>query len=110
MRACISQNIYQYLKVIRIRREVGRDRSVLLETACSAAAGLGPHSGPPRPSPGVTVWLAQLTQFEQGIPWSSQRVRRPSPGVPVGCLWLRSLATGKDPLGAEARGWSTLSG
>lgn len=50
---------------------MGRDRSVLLEMACSAAAGLGPHSRPPRPSPGVGVWLAQLTQFEQGISWSS---------------------------------------
>lgn len=45
---------------------MGRDRSVLLETACSAAAGLGPHSGPPRP--GVEAGLLGSLSLSRGFP------------------------------------------
>jgi hypothetical protein len=82
MGAYSSQNIYQYLKVIRIKREVGEGFPVLLETACFGAKPclalslvLRPHlliRGWPSclEAPGIGQYLLSLTCLASvGVSW-----------------------------------------
>lgn len=118
MRGCISQNIYQYLEVIRIRREAGRGTLFFYKRPGFGAKVLGPHSSPLTPPLGlrgaILDWMLPegprpflgLAWFQQGIPGA---LRHTGHRFTAGFSQLTGLAAAKALLGAGTGTVSCLS-